>query len=89
MNMKPLLFTMTLLFSVSGQSFFFETDEEKVMKILEKQSKAIALGDVYSICKFNREMNEIIYESKSEKLKELTSTLRRYNETTNGLCKGY
>ena len=87
MNMKPLLFTMTLLFSVSGQSFFFETDEEKVMKILEKQSKAIALGDVYSFCKFNREMNEIIYESTSEELKKLS--FRRINEDASSICKGY
>ena len=92
MNMKPLLFTMTFLFSVSGHSFFFESDNEKVRKASElfsKSTNAMLLGDLYSACKFYREGNEKIYEIKSEIPTDVKSSLMEMNSIVGEKCKGY
>jgi len=92
MNMKPLLFTMTFLFSVSGHSFFFESDTEKVRKATElfgKATKAMLLGDLYSACKFTREGNEKILEIKSEIPTDVKSSLKEMNSIVGENCKGY
>ena len=91
MNMKPLLFTMTFLFSVSGHSLFFEDDYEKRIKsskLFRKANKAMLLGDLYSACKFYREGNQKIYEIKSESLID-KSSLKERNSIFGEKCKGY
>ena len=90
--MKIFLFTITLVFSISGHSFFFESDTDKVRKaseLFEKSTKALNLGDVYSACKFYREANEKIYEIKSEIPTDVKTFLSEANRRNSEYCKGY
>jgi len=90
--MKPLLFTMTFLFSVSGYSFFFESDQDKfddATELLKKSFKVLELGDIYSACKFHREANEKFYEVKSQIPKIAKETIIEANKLFSEKCKGF
>jgi len=92
MNMKPLLFMMTLTYSVSGYSVFgiFKSDQDLVDEataLFKKSIRALELGDVYSHCKYFRQASDKIYELKTEMPEVIKDFLISAN--AHKICEGY
>jgi len=102
--MKIFLFTITLVFSISGHSFFFESDDDKLkdaIKLFEKANRAFTLKDIYSGCRYIREAMDNVYDIDLDKRhseygsygRDFNRRLKNQIETlannTQFICKGY
>ena len=102
--MKIFLFTITLVFSISGHSFFFESDDDKLkdaIKLFEKANRAFTLKDIYSGCRYIREAMDNVYDIDLDKrhseygsygrdlTRQVTNQIETLANNTKLICKGY
>ena len=103
MKVKTLLFTMTLVILVSGHSYSFETDADKLnnaTKLVLKATRAMELKDTYSMCRYSREALDKIYDVDLNKLVDdgkvshaavtkLKNHIEQFVSYTELICKNY
>jgi len=103
MKVKKLLFTMTLVILVSGHSYSFETDADKLnnaTKLVLKATRAMELKDTYSMCRYSREALDKMYDVDLNKLiddgkvshvaaTKLKNTIEQLVGYTELICKNY